>query len=149
MLDSDAIKRALARGEEGVLNSVRYAIDERTARECETAFQKGLEVGIENSVRSMIAISAKDDAMVTVLHDVWGFSRIEAVDRIVWVKRRIAVEGLDEVLASKGKSPREIEDFHRAYAVRSRLAHENALFVLWSEPDQLYRKLVEMGEPKR
>ena len=95
MLDSNKVKSALSRGGEAFSTLVRDVVDDHATEECERAFREALEIGIENSIRSMVAVSAANDAMVSALNNVWGMTRKEAAERIVWVKRKIAIERLD------------------------------------------------------
>lgn len=68
MLDSNKIKSAFTQGGEFLLSSIRDVIDAHTAEECDMAFLEANEIGIENSIRSMIVVSATDDAMISALN---------------------------------------------------------------------------------
>lgn len=148
MLDSNKVKSALSQGREAFSTLVRDVVDDHTTEECEKAFREALEIGIENSIRSMVAVSAANDAMVSALNNVWGMTRKEAAERIVWAKREIAIERLDEMLALKGMSSREIEEFHSVYDVRGRIHHSEELFGYWDDPECLCKKIVEMGKSR-
>lgn len=148
MLDSNKVKSALSRGGEAFSTLVRDVVDDHTTEECEKAFREALEIGIENSIRSMVAVSAANDGMVSALNNVWGMTRKEAAERIVWVKRKIAIERLDEMLALKGMGSCEIEEFRSIYDVRIRIRHSVELFDCWDDPEHLYKKLVEMGKSR-
>lgn len=148
MLDSNKIKSAFTQGGEFLLSSIRDVIDAHTAEECDMAFLEANEIGIENSIRSMIVVSATDDAMISALNNVWDLTRQEAAERIARVKRKLAIEMLDETLILKGMSSREIDEFHYVYNVCGRINHSEELFDCWNDSERLYKKLVAMDESK-
>ena len=148
MLDSNKIKSAFTQGGEFLLSSIRDVIDAHTAEECDMAFLEANEIGIENSIRSMIVVSATDDAMISALNNVWDLTRQEAAERIARVKRKLAIEMLDETLTLKGMSSHEIDEFHYVYNVCGRINHSEERVDCWNDSERLYKKLVAMDESK-
>lgn len=110
------------------------------------AFNQGIEIGIENTIRALITASVREDKMIDVLQKTWGLSREDSSQRIGWVKRSIAIERLEEYLLCKGSSKNAVKKFRREYAVNIRLNHDDSLVDLWNKPEQLYAKLLELGK---
>lgn len=148
MLDSSMIKSAFTQGGETLLYLIRDVVDAHTSEECEKAFLEAREIGIDNSIRVMIAVSTSNDLMVPALNNVWGMTRKEAAEHIARVKRELAIERLDETLTLKGMSLREIDEFHSIYDVRHRINQRQELFDCWDDPERLHEKLVAMGKSR-
>lgn len=110
------------------------------------AFNQGVEIGIENTIRALISASVREDKMIDALQKSWGLSREESSQRIGGVKRSIAIERLEEYLLSKGSSKNAVNEFRQEYDVNIRLNHEDSLVDLWNKPEQLYTKLLELGK---
>lgn len=128
-----------------MLETFRGAFDGLVSRECEDIFLRTVELGIENSMRALIEVDVEDGSMVSALCEVWGLPRKEAAERIVWLKRKVAIERLKEYFLLKGK-PREVVDkFFMEYAVQKRLSNDDSLFEFWDKPEQLYMGLSQMG----
>lgn len=87
--------------------------------------------------------------MVSALCKVWGLTRNDAVQRIAWLKRKIAAERLEEFLLLKGMRSEAVDKFYREYAVLTRLSNDDSVLELWGKPEQLYSKLKEMGANPR
>lgn len=131
------------------LGAFRDAFDGLVSQECEDVFWQTVELGIENTMRSLIAADVEDSAMVSVLCEVWGLPRKEAAERIAWLKQRIAVERLKEFLLLKGKRSEAVDKFCREYAVQKRLSNDDSLFALWDKPERLYMALSHMNPDPR
>ena len=132
-----------------MLEAFRDALDGLVSQECEDVFWRTVELGIENTMRTLVEADAKDSAMVSALCEVWGLSRKEAAERVAWLKRRIAVERLKEFLLLKGKRSEAVEKFCREYAVQKRLSNDDSLLELWDKPEQLYAELSHMDPDPR
>ena len=127
----------------------RDAFDGLIPQECGDVFDKTVELGIENTMRALIEAGAKDGAMVSALCKVWGLTRNDAAQRIAWLKRKIAVERLEEFLLLKGMRSEAVDKFCREYAMLTRLSNDDSVFELWDKPEQLHSKLKEMGADSR
>lgn len=145
-INTVVVRECLAKGGAVALELFRGVVDERVSQECELVFEQAIDVGIENTVRALMKADVGEATIVTALHEVWGLSRKEAASRLVWVKRTIAVELLDELLMLKGLHGEEVKAFHRDYAVASRLRHEAELLELWDDPAGLYSSLMRSGK---
>lgn len=107
------------------------------------AFDQGIEIGIENTIRALIDASVHEDKMITAIQKSWGLSREDSAQKIGSVKRKIALEGLEEYLLCIGKSKFAINKFKQEYSVIIRLNHDESLISLWDKPKQLYAKLLD------
>lgn len=107
------------------------------------AFDQGIEIGIENTIRALIDASVHEDKMITAIQKSWGLSREDSAQRIGSVKRKIAREDLEEYLLCKGKSKIAVNKFIWDYSVIIRLNHDESLISLWNKPGQLYEKLLD------
>ena len=110
------------------------------------AFDQGIEIGIENTIRALLDASVHEDKIVTAIQKSWGLSREDSAQRIGSVKLKIALEGLEEYLLCKGNGKIAVKEFKRKYSVVIRLNHDESLIDLWNKPGQLYEKLLEMGK---
>ena len=110
------------------------------------AFDQGIEIGIENTIRALIDASVNEDKMITAIQKSWGLSREDSAQKIGSVKHKIALEGLEEYLLCKGKSKFAVNKFKQEYSVIIRLNHDESLIGFWNKPGQLYAKLLEMGK---
>lgn len=81
--------------------------------------------------------------MITAIQKSWGLSREDSAQKIGSVKRKIALEGLEEYLLCKGKSKFAVNKFKKEYSVIIRLNHDESLIDLWNKPGQLYEKLLD------
>lgn len=144
-INSANVKKILSGAGMTVMNLIRDSFDELVSQECADVFDKTVELGIENTMRALIEVDAGDSAIVSALREVWGLPRKEAVGRVAWLKRKIAVERLKEFLLLKGRRSKAADSFCREYAVQMRLSNDDGLFDLWDKPEQLYSKLLEMG----
>lgn len=81
--------------------------------------------------------------MIEAMQKSWGLSREESAQKIGSVKRKIALEGLEEYLLCKGNSKTAVNKFKRGYSVIIRLNHDESLKGLWDKPEQLYAKLLD------
>lgn len=143
--NSANFKEMASRCGEELLETFRGAFDGLVSRECEDVFLRTVELGIENTMRALIEADVEDGSMVSVLCEVWGLSRKEAAERVVRLKREVAIERLKEYFLLKGK-PREVVDkFFMEYAVQKRLSNDDSLFEFWDKPEQLYMGLSQMG----
>ena len=107
------------------------------------AFDQGIEIGIENTIRALLDASVNEDKMITAIQKSWGLSREDSAQKIGSVKRKIALEGLEEYLLCKGKSKFAVNKFKQKYSVIIRLNHDESLISLWDKPGQLYEKLLD------
>ena len=107
------------------------------------AFDQGIEIGIENTIRALIDASVNEDKMITAIQKSWGLSREDSAQKIGSVKRKIALEGLEEYMLFKGKSKFAVNKFKQEYLVIIRLNHDESLIDLWNKPGQLYEKLLD------
>lgn len=107
------------------------------------AFDQGIEIGIENTIRALIDASVHEDKKITAMQKSWGLSREDSAQKIGSIKRRIALEGLEEYLLCKGNSKIAVNKFKREYSVIIRLNHDESLIGLWNKPEQLYTKLLD------
>lgn len=111
--------------------------------ECIEAFDQGIEIGIENTIRALIDASVNEDKMIAAIQKSWGLSREDSAQKIGSVKRKIALEGLEEYLLCKGKNKFAVKKFKQEYSVIIRLNHDESLIDLWNKPGQLYEKLLD------
>lgn len=107
------------------------------------AFDQGIEIGIENTIRALIDASVNEDKMITAIQKSWGLSREDSAQKIGSIKRKIALEGLEEYLLCKGKSKFAVNKFKQEYSAIIRLNHDESLTDLWNKPGQLYEKLLD------
>ncbi len=107
------------------------------------AFDQGIEIGVENTIRALIDASVHEDKMITAIQKSWGLSREDSAQKIGSVKRKIALEGLEEYLLCKGKSKFAVNKFKQEYSVIIRLNHDESLIGLWDKPEKLYAKLLD------
>lgn len=128
-----------------MLETFRGAFDGLVSQECEDVFLRTVELGIENTMRALIKADVEDGSMVSVLCEVWGLPRKEAAERVVWLKRKVAIERLKEFLLLKGKRSEAVDKFCREYAVQKRLHNDDSLLEFWDKPEQLYIELSRMG----
>jgi len=128
-----------------LLETFRGAFDGLVSQECEDVYLQAVELGIENTMRALIEAGVEDSAMVSALYEVWGLPRKEAAERVVWLKRKIAVERLKEFLLLKGKRSEAVDEFCGEYAVQKRLRNDDSLLEFWDKPEQLYIELSDMG----
>lgn len=148
-INSANVKEMISRCGTMLVGAFRDAFDGRVSQECEDVFDKTVELGIENTTRALIEAGVEDDAMVSALCKVWGLTRNDAVQRIAWLKRKIAAERLEEFLLLKGMRSEAVDKFYREYAVLTRLSNDDSVLELWGKPEQLYSKLKEMGADPR
>lgn len=127
-----------------LLETFRGAFDGLVSQECEDVFLRTVELGIENTMRALIKADVEDGSMVSVLCEVWGLPRKEAAERVVWLKRKVAIERLKEFLLLKGKRSEAVDKFCREYAVQKRLSNDDSLLEFWDKPEQLYIELAHM-----
>ena len=111
--------------------------------ECIEAFDQGIEIEIENTIRSLIDAPVHEDRMIEAMQKSWSLSREESAQKIGSVKRKIALEGLEEYLLCKGNSKTAVNKFKREYSVIISLNHDESLMGLWDKPEQLYAKLLD------
>lgn len=143
-INSANFKEMASRCGEELLETFRGAFDGLVSKECEDVFLRTVELGIENTTRALIEADVEDGSMVSVLCEVWGLSRKEAAERIVWMKRKVAIERLKEFLLLKGRRSEVVDKFCREYAVQKRLSNDDSLLEFWDKPDQLYIELSHM-----
>ena len=109
-IDSASIKTALKEGSIFLCESVR-GVAQRIAEENEASFRDASDAGIENTVRALLLADVSGDRIVSVTHDVWGVSRGEVARMACSLRRKIALEKLDEYLIASGESERDISAF--------------------------------------
>lgn len=143
-INSANFKEISSRCGEGLLETFRGAFDGLVSQECEDVFLRTVELGIENTMRALIEADVEDGSMVSALCEVWGMPRKEAAERIVWLKRKVAIERLKEFLLLKGRRGEVVDKFCREYAVQKRLSNDDSLLEFWDKPDQLYIELSHM-----
>lgn len=142
----DAFFDLISRGSTLAAEMCSNALNDVISNECFEAFDQGIGIGLEKTIRALIDASVREDKMIAALQNSWGLSREEAAQRIGSVKRRIAIERLEEYLLCKGSSKNAVSEFKREYSVIIRLNHEKSLIDLWNKPEQLYSKLLDMGK---
>lgn len=148
-INSANFKEVASRFGMKMLGAFRDAFDGLVSQECENVFWRTVELGIENTMRTLVEADAKDSAMVSALCEVWGLSRKEAAERVAWLKRKIAVERLKEFLLLKGKRSEAVDKFCREYAVQKRLSNDDSLLELWDKPEHLHAELSRMDPDPR
>ena len=142
----DKVVELFSKGATAAVEMYSDALNDVISDECYEAFNQGVEVGIENTIRALIIASVREEKMVDSLQKSWGLSREDSSQRIGWVKRSIAIERLEEHLLCKGNSKNAVNEFRQEYAVITRLNHDDSLVDLWNKPEQLYAKLLELGK---
>lgn len=144
-INSANFKEMASRCGEEFLETVRGAFDGLVSQECEDIFLRTVELGIENTIRALIEADVEDGSMVAALCEVWRLPRKEAAERVVWLKRKVAIERLEEFLLLKGKRSEMVDKFCREYAVQKRLRNDDGLLEFWDKPEQLFIELSHMG----
>lgn len=148
-INSANFKEIVSGCETELPGAFRDAFGGLVSQECEDIFWKTVELGVENTMRAPVEADVEDNAMVSALCEVWGLSRKEAAERVAWLKRKIAVERLEEFLLLKGKRSEAVDKFCREHAVLKRLSNGDSLLELWDKPEQLYMELSRMDPDPR
>lgn len=139
----DMLFNLFNRGVTVITETCSEVLNDLISEERIEAFDQGIEIGIENTIRALIDASANEDKMITAIQKSWGLSREDSAQRIGSVKRKIALEGLEEYLLCIGNSKITVNKFIWDYSVIIRLNHDKSLISLWNKPGQLYEKLLD------
>lgn len=112
-INSVNVKEMASRCGTELLGAFRDAFDGVVSEKCEDVFLWTVELGIGNTIRALIEAGVEDSAMVSALCEVWELPRKEAAERVVWLKRKVAIERLKEFLLLKGKRSEVVDKYCR------------------------------------
>lgn len=123
-------------------NFLKEYVDEKS----EVAFEKGMQIGIENTVAALYDANVSEAEIIRVMNVHWGVNRKGAIERILYEKTSATKRSLREYLKLNGYSQKEINDFWRKTRAVTRINHEKELWEYRRNPDKLFEILQQNNE---
>ncbi|PAK67641.1 hypothetical protein [Lactococcus lactis] len=107
----------------------------------EEAFEEAIEIGIENTITSLLYAAIDNKKMISLLNQVWNIPYKEAEKRIDFVKHKEALRNIHDHLKNNGKSEKEIKEIFKEKNISIRLRRENHLLNFWNKPKKILDNL--------
>jgi len=115
--------------------------NDRLDQEGEEAYADAIEIGRTNTIAALYDSDVNDDEIIRVLNKFWGITKDEAVERLLFEKRKAVYRELEHYLKMQGFSSADIIQFMRKNEVSSKIKYNHELLKLRRNPEKLMKEV--------
>lgn len=144
-ITADDVKDYLKRGGKFVGEIALDRLGESINRVGEEAFSDAIEIGIKNTIMSLLDTNVNDDEIIRLLNKYWGINQNEAEKRIIFEKGSLTIDELKRYLKLQGLSDNEIHQFMLSNRAAIKIRDNYNLWKLRRTPDRLIKEIQNLG----